>query len=71
MNLYKKCTIRPYSLLVIDTTLVSDNLLCFRKDLLERIQKLVIADYKIIDEKLQYGINRDAAKRSALFIWKN
>ena len=71
MNLYKKCTIRPYSLLVIDTTLVSDNLLCFRKDLLERIQKLVIADYKIIDEKLQYGINRDAAKRSALFNWKN
>ena len=71
MNLYKKCTIRPYSLLVIDTTLVSDNLLCFRKDLLERIQKLVIADYKIIDEKLQYAINKDAAKRSALFIWKN
>ena len=37
MNLYKKCTANPYSLLVIDTTLASDNLLCFRKNLSERI----------------------------------
>ena len=35
MNLYKKCTANPYSLLVIDTTLASDNPLCFRKNLLE------------------------------------
>ena len=26
MNLYKKCTAKPYSFLVIDATLVSDNL---------------------------------------------
>ena len=25
MNLYKKCTAKPYSFLVIDTTLASDN----------------------------------------------
>ena len=37
MNLYKKCTAKPYSFLVIDTTLASDNPLRFRKNLLERI----------------------------------
>ena len=25
MNLYKKCTAKPYSFLLIDTTLASDN----------------------------------------------
>ena len=37
MNLYKTCTTKPYSLLVIDATLASDNLLHFRKNLSERI----------------------------------
>ena len=37
MNLYKKCTSKPNSFLVIDTTLASDNSSCFRKNLLERI----------------------------------
>ena len=37
MNLFKMCTAKPYSFLVIDTTLASDNPLRFRKDLLERI----------------------------------
>ena len=37
MNLYKKCTAKPYSSLVIDTTLASDNPLRFRNKLLERI----------------------------------
>ena len=37
MNLYKKFTAKPYSFLVIDTTLVSDNPSRFRKNLLERI----------------------------------
>ena len=36
-NLYKKCNAKPYSLLVIDAALASDNLLYFRKNLLERI----------------------------------
>ena len=36
MNLYKKCTEKPYSFLVIDTTLASDNSSRFGKNLLER-----------------------------------
>ena len=36
-NLYKKCTTKPYSFLVTDTTLASDNSSRFRKNLLERI----------------------------------
>ena len=34
MNIYKKCTKEPYSFLVNDTTLPSDNPLRFRKNLL-------------------------------------
>ena len=37
MNLHKKCTVKPFSLLVIHTTLASDNLLHFIENLLERI----------------------------------
>ena len=37
INLYKKCTEKPYSFLVIDTTLASDNSSQFRKNLLETI----------------------------------
>ena len=37
INLYKKFTVEPYSFLVIDTTLPSDNSSCFRKNLLETI----------------------------------
>ena len=37
MNLYKKCTAKTYSFLVIDATLGSDNSSLFRKNLLERI----------------------------------
>ena len=29
-NLYKTCTAKPYSFLVNDTTLASDDLFCFR-----------------------------------------
>ena len=37
MNLYKKCTAKPYSFLVIDATLTSHNILRFRKNLVGRI----------------------------------
>ena len=37
MNLYKKCTAKPFSVLFIDTTFGSDNHLLFRKIVLERI----------------------------------
>ena len=36
MNLYKKCTATPYTFLVTDTTLASDNSSRFRKNLLKR-----------------------------------
>ena len=49
--------------LVNDTTLASDNPLRFRKDLLRRIQNLILViDDKIRDEKLQYDIDRETAK---------
>ena len=48
MNLYKKCTAKPYSFSGIDATLASDNPLCFRNNLLERIQKLIMK----IDDKI-------------------
>ena len=67
MNLYKKCTAKPYFFLVIDAALASNNILRFRKNLSKRIQKLIIIiDDKIRDEKLQYDINREAANISAL-----
>ena len=50
MNLYKKCTAKPYYFLVIDTALASDNSSRFRKNLLERLQKLILT----IDEKKNY-----------------
>ena len=37
MNLYKKVTTKPYSFLVIDTTIASDNSLRLIKNLSERI----------------------------------
>ena len=37
MNLYKKCTSKPYSFLVTDATPASDNPLHFTKNLIERI----------------------------------
>ena len=50
-------------LLVIDTTLASDNPLPFRKNISERIQKLIMTiNVKIRDEKLQNHINREPKK---------
>ena len=37
MNLYKKCTKKPFSFLVIGATLMSDNPFRFKKNLSERI----------------------------------
>ena len=68
MKIYKKYTKEPYSFLVNDTTLPSDNSVRFRKSLLEKIYiKIMTIDDQIKDEKLQYNINREAAKISALF----
>ena len=56
INIYKKCTDKPYSFLVNDTTLSSDDPLRFRMTINDQIK----------DEKLQYDITREAAKISAL-----
>ena len=37
MNLYKKCTTKPYYFLVIDNALALGNPLCFRENREERI----------------------------------
>ena len=67
MNLHKKCTTKPYSFLAIDTTLASDNSSRFRKNLLEKIEKLIMTtDNKIKTERLEYDINREAVKILAL-----
>ena len=66
MNL-QKCTSEPYSFSVNDTTLASNNHLSFRRNLLERIQKLIMKiEDKIRDEKLQKDINTEVAKISSL-----
>ena len=63
MNLYKRCSTKPYSFLVIDATLASDNLSRFRRNSLERIQILIMKiNDNIRDEELQYDINRESAK---------
>ena len=70
MNLYKKCNTKSDSFLVINATLASDNLSRFRKNLLERIWKLIMTiDDR--DEKLQHGFNREAANTSHLKYWIN
>ena len=53
MNLYKKCIAKPFSFIINDATVASDNPSLFRKNLLERIWKLIMSvDDRIRDEKL-------------------
>ena len=67
MNLYKKYTAKPFLFFVINTTLASDNPLRFRKNLSwKNIEITMTINDKIRDEKLQYDINKEAAKISAL-----
>ena len=63
INIYKKCTDKPYLFLVIDTILPSNNPLRFRKNLIQLMMKI---NDQIKNEKLQNNINREAAKMSAL-----
>ena len=60
IKIYKKCTVETNSFLVNDTTLLSNNSLRFRKNILEWIDNKII---KI--DNLQYDINREVAKISA------
>ena len=67
MSIYKKCTAKLYSFLVNDTTWPPNSPLHFRHNLLEIIYiAIMTTDEKIRDEKLQYKINREATKLSAL-----
>ena len=64
-KIYKKCTVEPYSFLINDATLASDNPLRFRKNFLI-CNKIMTSDDHIRDEKLQHDINKKAAEVSAL-----
>ena len=66
MNLSKKCTTKPYSFLVIDATLASDNPSRVKKYFKKNIKTTLIMTI----EKLQYDIDREAAKISALLSGK-
>ena len=67
MKIYKECTKEPYSFLVNDTTLQSDNPLRVRYNLFGYYNnKIITIDDQIKSEKLQYDINREAANISAL-----
>ena len=56
---------------MIDATLGSDNPLSFRKNILQRILKLIMTiEDKIRNEKLQYDIKIEPAKISALLSGK-
>ena len=65
INIYKKYSAKQYFFLIIDIALSSDNPLWFRKIILTYSKIMTIND-QIIDENLQYNINREAAKISAL-----
>ena len=69
IKIHKKCTAEPYSFLVNDATLASNNPLRLRKKILTYNKIMTIID-QIRDEKLQYDINREAAKISALSLGK-
>ena len=50
--------------MVIDTTLLSDNPLRLRKNILkQKYNKIMIIDDQIEDEKLQYNINKEAGDK--------
>ena len=61
-----------YSFLVVHATLTSGNLLHFRKNPLERMQKQPLTiNHKIRGEKLQHDINKEVSKISALLSGKS
>ena len=58
-NIYKKCTAKPSSFFVIDTTLSQDNPLRFRENSFEITCKLIMnIDDKITNQKLRSSLQR-------------
>ena len=70
MEIYKKCIAENYSFLVNDMKLQSDNPLHLQKKNLKWIYKIRTIYSQIKDKKLQYNINREAAKTLALLSGK-
>ena len=72
VKIYRECTIEPYSFLTIDTQIPASDLLRFRKNC-STLTKMTIPDQittldrKIKQNKVQYDLERKAAKISALF----
>ena len=61
IKIYKKCTTEPYSFLVNDTTLPSDDTFKVQREyyIIKIIyNKIMTIEDQIRDEKLQYDINR-------------
>ena len=65
-KIYNILIAEPYSFLVNDAKLASDNPLRFRKKPFLIYNKIMTIDDQITDEKLQYDINREAAEISDL-----
>ena len=65
MKIDRKCTAEPCSFLVNDAMLTSDNPLRFRK-IFSTCNKIMTINDQIRDEKLQYDINKETPKISAL-----
>ena len=65
IKIYKIYTAKPYSFLVNDATLASDNPSRFRF-FFSIYKKIMTINDQIRDEKLQYDINRKAPERLAL-----
>ena len=61
MNLYKKCTAERYSSLAIDTLLPLHNPLHFRKNPIEKIQKLIMT----VDDTIEMKNCKMILKRSS------
>lgn len=59
MELYKKYTVKEYSLLVIDATLLSDNPLRSRKNLLQEVLTVIIIISDKIRDRNKYEHLRD------------
>ena len=66
MRLCRKYAEESCCFLVIDTAVLFDPL-CFRKMLIEEIQKVIMAiDGRVSHEKIQYHFSREVAKTFAL-----
>ena len=64
--MYKKCTAEPYSFLVNDATLPSDNLLRFRKSLRGGITQ---SSHRYAEANNKYMKNHDKSKESSYLIY--